>query len=402
MPPVKRSAPGMAISDLPGSGKSSRTSKGQTISLGRGSVCTRQAAVVLTCDSSSDLHNRSRKRSETVAPYSDDKYVHQIVRGDPVFGRVNSASRLGPSRSVSGAPALTVFAALNGLKYNDRVIFVGIADNPGDTESEENSGLVANNIRIAGTTTVVNTGPDYICAGQPVYISEFPYIEKDASGAEMPGVSMTRIGVPAQKYVGAFFSMTSPVVGEQTQWLSESIRSLFESRFDFDSSESLSFAVKSILEQHKIRQCMPLWHFGYLVAARLAVKHALYRLLGQEFDNALRQFVIPFTVDAYNKYHKDITQNRERYLLGVGESSTRAVHIDKDAFSMGVPLAQVGDRIQAYQSFFAEVVDALDADISRCELHQIDYLQGKYVGLCLTNSSAGAPMDLLLRHGKAT
>jgi hypothetical protein len=352
-------------------------------SKGRGDPVLEQSLVVVTASVQSDACNRSTFHGEIVAPFSDKPEVHSVVRGEWVMGRVNDLALRGTRPTTSGLSALSCFSNVNGLKKDDKVMAIGIVDFPsngnGSSEMEDND---AATIRVAGTCTGINTGGQTILFGQSVYLSEVPYHWTDEDGQKCPGVDCSGLSVPREKFYPATIPMNSSNVTTQINWLRQKILPLTEYSASMNI-EAISPKVDEILRDSYIKPSMPLWTYAHF----MAINNLIIELYATPIAHPLHESLQSYCKTVYDKYMLQQYNEQAKFARSLGDEQLPSVYVPM------TPKATMGEFLKAYAPKIASILCTLQGQ------HQ-DYLESHYLGMALSNSPPGAPLDVLLKAGR--
>lgn len=185
----------------------------QIISQGRGQVISPQALVVLNVSFENDIGSRSQKPDETYAPYAEDAAVYNAQKGEWCLGRVDDFYTRGGRPTIVEQCSVTAITCVNGLKKSDRVVALGICDNPSQQHNGDQNVDFMGVARVAGSCTGINTGSEPIPAMSQVFLLPDPYVITDEeTGDKIPGISNTALGYPANKFLPRTVAMTTRFV----------------------------------------------------------------------------------------------------------------------------------------------------------------------------------------------
>lgn len=360
----------------------------QIKSTGRGQAITPQALVVLNCSFASDQENRDRNEKDTVAPYSEDKAVYVAAKGEWAMGRVNGCFVRGARQTIELQNAVQAFTSVNGLRRSDRVMALGIVDNPSMNHSGDDLLDSYGVVRIAGSCTGINTGPETIPAMSHVYLVPEPYTVSNEQGDPIPGIDMTALEVPGGKFLPQTIALSSGSTTCQMNWLKIKLRKLLGERDSFLTDLEAQKIVRSKIRESHIHTEMPLHTWAELWFALELIERSRYEPNSHELET----IAIPYTIRVLNECFNKNDSWKQKYLRSLGDEL-----LPKVAPRLSwEPLSVQGVR-SPYEPFFKEVMPKLHDALIKTQALQHDFLETHYLGLCTTNSPPGRPMDVILR-----
>lgn len=270
---------------------------------------------------------------------------------------------------------------MNGLKRDDKVMAIGIVDFPsngnGSSEMEDND---AATIRVAGTCTGINTGGQTILFGQSVYLSEVPYHWTDEDGFKCPGVDCSGLSVPKDKFYPATIPMNSSNVTTQINWLRLKIEPLLVSTVIVDL---LSSQIDEILKDSYIKPSMPLWNYAHFMALQTLANNLLLQQLPISNADAFKLYC----KEVYDRYMLQQFNEQAKFARSLGDEQLPSVHVPLD---LSIDIA----------AFLSMMMPKFTVILSTLQGQHHDYLESHYLGMAISNSPPGAPLDVILKAGR--
>jgi len=368
----------------------------QIKSKGRGQPITPQALVVINCNFDNDKQNRERDEKEILAPYSDEDAVYSAAKGEWCLARVDTFYTRGPRPTIEEESPVHAFTSVNGLRKNDRVVALGIVDNPSQQHNGDITRDFAGVARIAGAATGTNTGAEAIHAMSHVYLIPVPYTVHDENGDLQPGIDYSGLGVPSNKFYPQTIALATGSVNKQTAWLRRQIDDLVTGpniRNPNNDPKKLKSNIDKFLTEGNYHSDMPLWNWAHIYASwRLLQDQTPLIMDDQNINNGeIINFSWPYATGAWKQYKSEQDRWKSRFLQSIGEYSNIPVS------DFDIPPVDTADLRQKFLELIIQLVIAL----GRCQsLHQ-EYLETFYLGLATTNSPPGGPLDIILRASRS-
>lgn len=357
----------------------------------RGQPTTQQAVVVINNFYESDIDNRSTDESKTWGTYTDNKAVMSVQPFEWVVFRPNeNFGRNLPNSTVDMTP-VNAFSCVNGLLKTDEIRFMGLCLNPSASNNtnkgEDDYGVT----QVSGTHTGYNTGAETIQPFDLVYWIPEPYCRVDENGRKMPMIDMEGFGYPKDKLMGQVITIKGKDASRQSAFVNSRLSDVID-KHTSNSSKGAIDAFRQVLKESKIREGMPLYEWGLLEGAYLAMEK--YRYLADEVARRtkIETFVIPLVFAVLKQVYDKIDKQHRKYTKNLGEEWVSPQSMDLNA-------ADFLDEAR-HNAFFKEA----SVKLRRAQHHKynehMDWLQATYVGMALNLSPSGMPLDILLRAGR--
>lgn len=173
----------------------------QIKSTGRGQPVSPQSIVAIAA--SLNKNERKQRSREKRATKEKDCYAplgqeidFSVMDGELVFTRTNPYTR---SRGqIMNRSGLCVFSTINGLSEKIGISFVGVAATQSHLHDKRSDDMLT--VLIAGTATVVNTGCCTINANSVVYFSERPSVVRSPHDPDLIAPGVLEKGQPPTKF----------------------------------------------------------------------------------------------------------------------------------------------------------------------------------------------------------
>ncbi len=365
----------------------------QIISQGRGQPISPQALVVLNVSFENDIGSRSQKPDEIYAPYTEDPKVYNAQKGEWCLARVDDFYTRGSRPTLVDQSSVTAITCVNGLKKSDRVVALGICDNPSMQHNGDQNADFMGVARIAGSCTGINTGPEPIPAMSQVFLLPDPYVITDEeSGEKIPGISNVELGYPANKFLPRTIAMTT----SDTSTLSRSLELRLEDTAknavaDNWSAQKFDTEVKRNIQDVGVTIDWPLYSWGQLRSAALVLEE-LHETETADLSFNQKELLIDYQMDVLNRIKGQDHFWAQKYFTSLGKEDLPFKTYQKQTLE-----ADFNDSRLGYNKSIGRQLRRTSDSLL---LRNIDMCNQYYLGLSTTNSKPGRPLDIILRASR--
>lgn len=368
-----------------------RVEGGQLTSFGTLEKTTPQSQIALTIRNGIPACGRERGKvgTDVYAQYSDSPKVNEILRSD-ILLTLAEGTRSYNNDYNNGFPNIDCFTAVNGISTDQRLIFAGVATNPGMSKGwdEKKDGAAA--CAVAGSDTIVNTGPKTIYAGDKVWYSEYGYTVQVGDGdmkEEVTGVY--EIGRDQKQIKAALHSMSFTNIITIMRQIEKEVEAIYIK--NHNDGKEMNKLLENSLQLMCLEVHMPLYiyaflYLGFVMYADIINHHETWR--------------IEFIKDMLCMWFKYCAKSKKMYdtELDVGLEMTNEIdHSDGDF----IPKMKDTDlnNIDLFGTWHRVIAMQFLKGISSVQALQQDWINARYVGTALTTAEPAFPFDISIRAG---